>query len=144
MLKVLVFAPYASADVTSDVGAPSKRVFDICWFSIMQMGPAQAGAKGRQERKQAKRILESFRKIGQRLPNAPVGFDGRDAITLSEAGGRVALSDDDAKQLVRWIDAIPWKGPGVENAEDAVDFLDAAERMSETDVLAHIPAVAAD
>lgn len=126
MIRVLKFAPY------SDDSALSKRYFDICWLAITAQGNPRdpmAGSKGRPARKQAKRIMTEFRELGERIPKAPEGHDGRNLITLAKAGGEVALTEEDHKKIIEWIDDIPWKGDGVEDADDCVTWLESIESI---------------
>src|SRR5690349_7267429 len=121
MLRVLTFDGYKP----SDDDAPHKRIFDMLWFAVMAQGdPRQGGARGRAEVKKNRRIKAEFRDIGQRLPSAAEGIEGRDVITLAETGGVVTLAEDDYKRVVELMEAVPWKGGNLDDVEDAFDWLD--------------------
>lgn len=138
MLRVLPFAGYAK----DALDAPFKRYFDILWFAIMAQGsPRDGGARGRPAVKQARRIKAEFRTIGQRLPNAADGVDGRDAITLAEAGGEVILAEDDYKKVIELTEQVPWKGGNLDDIEDCWAWLDGIVAVKSKDVKAAIAAV---
>lgn len=137
MIRVIPFAPY-----TEDTEL-SKRFFDIIWGAIILQGNPRdpnGGSKGRPARKQAKRIMAEFRTISEPMPKAPEGHDGRNLITLSKAGGKIALADDDFKKVVEWIDDVPWKGDGVEDADDCVTWLETHEAIKAKEVKAAVAA----
>lgn len=133
MIRVIPFASY------SDDTELSKRFFDIIWLAITMMGNPRdpnGGAKGRPARKQAKRIMTEFRSVGEPLPKAPEGHEGRNLITLAKAGGQIALTEEDFKKVVEWIDDVPWKGDGVEDADDCVTWLESHEAVKAKEVKA--------
>ena len=140
MLRVLQFDGYAKGALD----APHKRYFDILWFAVMAQGsPREGGARGRQAVKQARRIKSEFRLIGQRLPGAEEGTDGRDAITLAEAGGKVALAEDDYKKVIELTEQVPWKGGNLDDVEDCWDWLDKVPQIKSKDVKAAVAPEAA-
>lgn len=139
MIRVLKFDPYRASD--DDV--PHKRFFDIIWLAIMSQGsPREGGARGRATVKQARRIKAEFRLIGQRLPAADQGIEGRDTITLSEAGGQVALAEDDFKKVLELTEAVPWKGGNLDDVEDCWEWMDATPQIKSKDVKAAVKAAA--
>lgn len=133
MLRVIKFDGYAAGALD----APHKGFFDMIWFAIMSQGdPQKGGARGRAEVKKNRRIKSEFRDIGQRLPIAEEGSDGRDTITLSEAGGTVTLAEDDFKRVLELMEQVPWKGGNLDDVDDAFDFLDKVPQVKAKDVKA--------
>lgn len=125
MLKLLPFEAYADAD------ARAKLRFDTLWLALMVHG---TGAAGRDARKQGVRIMAAFRGISERLPDAPSGVAGRNAITLRRDGGELALSADDARKLVALVDAVAWKGDGLDHADEVVDWIEALPEVTQQTV----------
>lgn len=137
MLRVLTFNPYKS----NDGDAPHKRIFDMIWFAIMSQGdPRQGGARGRAEVKKNRRIKAEFRDIGERLPSAAEGIEGRDAITLAQAGGVVTIAEDDYKRVLELMEQVPWKGGNLDDVEDAFDWLDKVPQVKAKEVKAALAA----
>lgn len=141
MLRVLTFESYDPS--ATDV--PHKRYFDLIWLAIMLQGnpSGQGGARGRAQVKQARRIKSEFRDCGERLTTAQAGIEGRDEITLSRAGGKVALAEDDYRKMLEWIEAVPWKGGNLDDVDDCFEFLDAAPQVKTKEIKAALDEVAA-